>query len=231
VIYLRIIFRSKSPPKRGKRAKDTSNQGTIQTNPEQAITGKQFHDAMLAEEVKRAKTFSLAAIPGHDCDGVMDNPGKKREQYVELHREISALFEGERDFLANAANCAALLWAALPDLNWAGVYFLRNGELVLGPFQGKIACVRIALNRGVCGAAASRQKTIMVPDVHAFPGHIACDGASRSEIVIPLVSGERLLGVLDLDSPTLGRFDDEDAWGLEETARLFLEASEVPPWI
>ena len=115
----------------------------------------------------------------------------------------------------------------LPDLNWVGFYFMRDGQLVLGPFQGKVACVRIPLGKGVCGTAAARRATQIVADVHAFPGHIACDAASNSEIVVPLVQGERLLGVLDLDSPTGGRFDQADARGLERAARLLLDASDM----
>ena len=142
--------------------------------------------------------------------------------YARLAEELGGLLSGESDFIANAANTAALLFDALPDLNWAGFYFLKDGELVVGPFQGKPACVRIALGKGVCGTAAVERKTIIVPDVNAFPGHIACDAASQSEIVIPLVAGDKLLGVLDLDSPRLARFDAEDARGLELLAGLFL---------
>jgi L-methionine (R)-S-oxide reductase len=137
------------------------------------------------------------------------------------------LLAGERDGLANAANTAALLWQALPDLNWAGFYFLRGGELVLGPFQGKVACVRIALGRGVCGTAAQKREVIVVPDVEKFPGHIACDQASRSEIVLPLLQDGKLRGVLDLDSPNLARFDSADAAGLAATAAIFLQASDL----
>src|SRR6187402_932623 len=139
----------------------------------------------------------------------------KPEFYRDLCDQVEALLAGERDPIANAANTSALLFQMMPDLNWAGFYFLRGSELVLGPFQGKPACVRIALGRGVCGTAARERKTIVVPDVHAFPGHIACDVASRSEIVVPLLFGERLLGVLDLDSPRENRFDADDAAGLE----------------
>jgi GAF domain-containing protein len=151
----------------------------------------------------------------------------KAAAYRELIDQLKAVFAGERDGLANTANMAALLYQALPDLNWAGFYFLRSGELVLGPFQGKIACVRIALGRGVCGAAARQQKTIVVPDVREFPGHIACDAASRSEIVVPLACNGRLLGVLDLDSPLPARFDREDAAGLEAAVELLLRHSEA----
>ncbi len=151
----------------------------------------------------------------------------KAERYRELNAQLASLLAGERDGLANAANTAALLWQGLPELNWAGFYFLRGGELVLGPFQGKVACVRIAVGRGVCGTAAQRRETIVVPDVAAFPGHIACDHASRSEIVVPLVQDGRLIGVLDLDSPQPARFDDEDARGLAEAAAIFLRQSDL----
>ena len=148
--------------------------------------------------------------------------------YATLAAELAALLAGERDLIANAANTAALLWQALPDLNWAGFYFLKGDELVLGPFQGKPACVRIALGRGVCGTAARERRSVVVPDVHAFPGHIACDVASNSEIVIPLVEGNTLLGVLDLDSPRLARFDEEDRAGLERLAAIFVRSVSGP---
>jgi GAF domain-containing protein len=148
----------------------------------------------------------------------------KAEFYDELAQQARALLAGETNRVANAANLAALLYHSLPDLNWTGFYFLTDGELVVGPFQGKPACVRIAIGRGVCGRAAETRQTQVVPDVHAFPDHIACDAASRSEIVIPLVSAAgELIGVLDLDSPKLARFDDEDRKGLEAVARLFVE--------
>ena len=144
--------------------------------------------------------------------------------YASLERQLAGLLAGERDPWANAANAAALLRALLPDLNWAGFYFLRGGELVVGPFQGGPACVRIALGRGVCGTAAAGRRTLVVPDVHAFADHIACDAASRSEIVVPILVGNRLVGVLDLDSPSLARFDDQDAAGLERVAALIAAA-------
>jgi L-methionine (R)-S-oxide reductase len=144
--------------------------------------------------------------------------------YAELARDLSALLSGERDMIANAANTAALVYDALPALNWAGFYLYKSGELVLGPFQGKPACVRIALGKGVCGTAAARRETVLVEDVHSFPGHIACDSASNSEVVIPLVKGTELLGVLDLDSPQLARFTAADARGLEKLAQIFLES-------
>lgn len=148
----------------------------------------------------------------------------KARGYAGLAAELEALLAGERDLVANAANTAALVWGALPDLNWAGFYLLKGGELVLGPFQGRPACVRIALGRGVCGTAARERRTVVVPDVHAFPGHIACDPASNSQIVVPLLDGDRLLGVLDLDSPVPGRFDDADRAGLERLAAIFVES-------
>jgi GAF domain-containing protein len=161
----------------------------------------------------------------------------KAAGYRELDAQLAALLAGEHDLIANTANAAALLYGALPQLNWAGFYLLRPApqggtdggaqELVLGPFQGKPACVRIALGRGVCGTAAAERRTQLVPDVHAFPGHIACDAASNSEIVVPLIravgprAGE-LIGVLDLDSPVLGRFDAIDQAGLEKIAATLL---------
>jgi L-methionine (R)-S-oxide reductase len=147
--------------------------------------------------------------------------------YRELREQAQALFADESDPLANAANLAALLFWGLPALNWAGFYFLKGNELVLGPFQGKVACVRIPLGKGVCGTAAQRRKTLVVPDVHAFPGHIACDAASQSEIVIPLIGANRLWGVLDLDSPKLERFQAADAVGLEACVQEFLHASDL----
>jgi GAF domain-containing protein len=146
--------------------------------------------------------------------------------FGELRQQLTGLLAGERDGLANCANLTALIYGAMPALNWAGFYFIRGAELVLGPFQGQVACVRIALGKGVCGTAAERGETLVVPDVHAFPGHIACDAASRSEIVVPLVHSGRLLGVLDLDSPDPGRFDREDAEGLGSLVRLLLAGSD-----
>lgn len=151
----------------------------------------------------------------------------KPEAYRALHAQLSAVLAGERDGLANTANMAALLYQALPELNWAGFYFLRDGGLVLGPFQGKVACIRIPLGKGVCGTAAQKRETIVVPDVEKFPGHIACDHASRSEIVVPLIKDGRLLGVLDLDSPNLARFDTDDASGLQAAVKLLLDGSDL----
>ena len=148
----------------------------------------------------------------------------KAEGYQERARMLQALLEGETDLVANAANTAALLFHGLPELNWAGFYLMNGGELVLGPFQGKPACVRITVGRGVCGTAAATRRTVRVQDVHAFPGHIACDAASNSEIVVPLEREGRLLGVLDLDSPITGRFDAQDQEGLERLAQVFLRS-------
>ena len=147
--------------------------------------------------------------------------------YEELLAQARALFEGERDAGANSANLAALLYHTLPELNWAGFYWMKEGELVLGSFQGLPACVRIALGKGVCGTAARERRTIVVKDVDAFPGHIACDSASRSEVVIALMHRGEVIGVLDLDSPKLSRFDEEDARGLEAVAKAFLESTEL----
>jgi L-methionine (R)-S-oxide reductase len=158
-------------------------------------------------------------------------PRAKPELYRELLGQLRGLFDGERDGLANSANTAAVLYASLPDVNWAGFYFLNHDTLVLGPFQGKIACVRIALGQGVCGTAARRRETLVVPDVHQFPGHIACDAASRSEIVVPLVDRGRLLGVLDLDSPLPARFDSADGAGLELVAALLVHSSDFGRWV
>jgi GAF domain-containing protein len=152
--------------------------------------------------------------------------GSKPQIYRELALMAEGLFRGERDPIANAANLSALLWMGLSDLNWAGFYFLRNSVLVLGPFQGKPACVRIELGKGVCGTGAAQRKSLIVPDVESFPGHIACDIASRSELVVPLIQGDRLMGVLDLDSPSHARFDDEDAKGIEALAALWAAASD-----
>ena len=152
----------------------------------------------------------------------MPATANKLEFYGELSLQLSGLLTGERDSIANAANTAALLYHTLPDVNWVGFYLFKEGELVLGPFQGKPACVRIALGRGVCGAAAQARRPIVVPDVNAFPGHIACDTASRSELVVPLIAGDALLGVLDLDSPSPGRFDEEDRAGCENLAAIYL---------
>ena len=142
--------------------------------------------------------------------------------YRELAATLSGLLSGETDLIANAANTSALLASQLADLNWVGFYLLRGDELVLGPFQGRPACVRIAMGRGVCGAAAQARRTLLVPNVHEYPDHIVCDSASNSEIVLPLLDGARLIGVLDLDSPKFSRFDQIDQAGLEAIAAIFV---------
>ena len=152
--------------------------------------------------------------------------GSKPEVYRELGQQVRGIFEGERDAIANAANLVSLVWHGLEGINWVGFYFLRGSELVLGPFQGKPACVRIAMGNGVCGTAAAKRETVVVGDVDAFPSHIVCDSASRSEIVVPLVREGDLIGVLDMDAPTRGRFDEADRAGLEILANLWLKASD-----
>lgn len=153
-----------------------------------------------------------------------DKPGF----YRELLAQAQGLLRGERDAIANAANLSALIYDAVPDLNWAGFYFLKSaGELVLGPFQGKVACVRIPVGKGVCGSAVAERRSHLVPDVHAFPEHIACDAASRSEVVVPLQRDGVILGVLDLDSPLPGRFTGEDLAGFEALAALYVAASDI----
>jgi L-methionine (R)-S-oxide reductase len=157
-------------------------------------------------------------------DGAPDTV--KSKLYASLVVQLLSLLKGEHDFIANAANFSALLFNSLPNVNWAGFYFLQGEELVLRPLQGNPACVRIPMGQGVCGVAAQQCETIIVPNVHEFPGHIACDVASNSEIVVPLFDGERLLGVLDLDSQIIGRFDDQDAEGLNELATVFVAHEE-----
>ncbi len=154
--------------------------------------------------------------------------GLQPERYELIARKLSALLAGEHDLIANAANCAALLYHELPGINWVGFYFLRDGELLVGPFQGKPACVTIPVGRGVCGTAAARREVQRVPDVHAFDGHIACDAESRSEIVVPLIHDGAVRGVLDLDSPLPDRFDLQDEATLREIAELFVESVDWP---
>jgi len=155
----------------------------------------------------------------------IDSALAKPALYAELAQTLEALLAGETDEIARLANAAALLFDALPDVNWAGFYLLREGELVVGPFQGKPACIRIPMGRGVCGTAAERRATVVVEDVHAFADHIACDAASNSEIVVPMVRDGALYGVLDVDSPSPGRFDEEDGRGLERFVAVLLEAT------
>src|ERR687889_1490181 len=151
----------------------------------------------------------------------LPSAGSKPDLYASIAQQLSGLLDGEPDAIANAANMSALLYELLPDLNWAGFYFMRGPELVLGPFQGKTACVRIAVGRGVCGTAVERKESIVVPDVNAFPGHIACDSASRSELVVPLIRNGQVLGVLDLDSPNPDRFDEADREGCEALVQIY----------
>jgi L-methionine (R)-S-oxide reductase len=166
------------------------------------------------------------------------DPSSHERFYDSLSETLAAMLDpgrlgnGERDLIANLANASALLFDQLPNLNWAGFYLLRHGELLVGPFQGKPACSRIALSRGVCGAAATHRRTVLVPDVHAFPGHIACDPDSNSEIVLPLITPHgRLLGVLDLDSPEKHRFSELDARGLERFVQTLLQHTDTPAWL
>src|SRR5579863_676454 len=152
----------------------------------------------------------------------------KSALYEQLGHQLRKLIAEQTDFLANISNFAALLFTTLPDLNWAGFYLLRGTDLVLGPFQGKPACSCIALGDGVCGTAALQRAAVLVPNVHAFPGHIVCDEASQSEMVLPVLKDGRLVGVLDLDSPQLGRFDDTDREQIEALLRMLMEGTEVP---
>ncbi|NBA98537.1 GAF domain-containing protein [Pseudomonas sp. R5(2019)] len=156
----------------------------------------------------------------------LNTTGIGLDGYALLAAQLESLLADERDFIANAAQFSAFLYSQVDDLNWAGFYLNRNEELVLGPFQGQIACVRIPFGRGVCGTAAATRETQRVEDVHAFPGHIACDSASNSEVVIPLIKEGRLIGVLDLDSPKLARFTIQDQQGLERLAQIFLQATD-----
>lgn len=156
----------------------------------------------------------------------LQQAGQGREGYELLVAQLEALLADERDFVANAAQFSAFLFHELGDLNWAGFYLNKGEQLVLGPFQGKVACVRIPFGRGVCGAAASSRQTQRVEDVHAFPGHIACDSASNSELVVPLVKDGRLIGVLDLDSPSTTRFSPDDQVGVERLVAIFLRLTD-----
>lgn len=152
--------------------------------------------------------------------------GTKEEQYTSMIKQLKSLLAGERDWLANLSNTASFLANTLHDINWAGFYLMKENELVLGPFMGKPACVRIAVGKGVCGTAAAENKTQVVADVHQFPGHIACDAASRSEIVIPLVIDNKVIGVLDIDSPVLNRFESIDKTYLEQLAAILIKATD-----
>ena len=160
----------------------------------------------------------------HESDSIVDSNQPKPALYAEIAAQVRALTEGERDLIANLANTASLLYYSMPDLNWVGFYLLKDGELVVGPFQGKPACVRIAVGKGVCGTAAARRAPVIVENVHEFAGHIACDSASNSEIVLPILRGNELIGVLDVDSPKFARFDAQDQAGLEKIVATLLKA-------
>jgi L-methionine (R)-S-oxide reductase len=161
--------------------------------------------------------FSSLISPAPDTTG-------KETLYSEIHHALKAVLAGESDLIANLANAAALLFWSLPAVNWTGFYLLKEQELVLGPFQGKIACIRIKLGHGVCGTAAEQRQTLIVPNVHEFSGHIACDSASNSEIVVPIIKNDTLIGVLDIDSPEFARFDDSDKTGLETFVQILTAA-------
>ncbi len=154
----------------------------------------------------------------------------KKEFYNELNRSLEALIVDEPDWLANLSNASALLYCSLKDINWAGFYLFKEDQLVLGPFQGKPACVRIPIGKGVCGTAAKTRAIQLVPNVHQFPGHIACDSASNSEIVLPIIKDDKLIGVLDIDSPILSRFDEEDAKGLSQFIDILKKHVIFPDW-
>lgn len=160
----------------------------------------------------------------------MERFATKSDRYGTIARQLESLLEGERDFLANTANTAALIYDLVGDLNWAGFYFRQGDELVLGPFQGRVACVRIAMGSGVCGTAAAKAESVLVENVHQFEGHIACDAASNAELVVPVVEDGRVIGVFDLDSPTVGRFDDEDRAGIEEIVRIYQRSTDLS-WV
>ena len=158
----------------------------------------------------------------------MSTPDAKRASYELLVAQVRSVLEGERDWLANLAQFSALVYQSVPHLNWAGFYMARGEELVVGPFQGKVACVRIPFARGVCGACARSREVQLVEDVHAFPGHIACDSASNSELVLPVLVGDRLVAVFDLDSPLTARFDAEDARGFAEAVAVLAAGTDWP---
>lgn len=183
-------------------------------------------ESLIAErppEVDHCGELDFAGLTsGMECDMI-----DKREMYSRLSLDLVAVFEGERDFIANMANCSALLFHAIPEVNWVGFYRTIGTDLVLGPFQGSPACVRIGPDRGVCGTAAARKHTIVVPDVNQFPGHIACDASTQSEIVVPMIVKDAVIGVLDLDSTLLDNFDDDDTSGLESIVDVLLKASNV----
>lgn len=181
----------------------------------EAIDWCEAHDIPYTDDRPNMVSPADAEMPKHDL-------------YQSLVSRLSPLFQGEREWIVNTANFAALVYHTLPELNWAGFYFLEDEELVLGPFQGKPACTRIALGQGVCGKAAQQRRTLIVDDVHEFPGHIACDDDSNSEMVVPLLKGDVLLGVFDLDSPVRGRFDKRDQTGVERMIEILVELTDNP---
>ena len=180
-----------------------------------------YHNAFPILRATTTMTFTI-----NDTAYGTDTPEAKQAMYADLRSQLQGLLSGESDFIANTANFSSLVFNTMPGLNWAGFYFLKGEELVLGPFQGKPACIRIKKGRGVCGTTVVEGKSIVVQDVHAFPGHIACDVNSRSELVVPVFAQGQIIGVFDLDSPLVGRFDEVDAQGVESLVRV-LEAAIV----
>ena len=159
----------------------------------------------------------------------MENFASKADRYASITRRLESLLGGERDFLANTSNTAALVFELTGDLNWAGFYFRQGDELVLGPFQGRVACVRINVGQGVCGTAVEDATSLVVDNVHQFEGHIACDAASNAELVVPLIDAGQVIGVFDLDSQTIGRFDEDDRAGIEELVRVYMRSTDLSP--
>jgi len=159
----------------------------------------------------------------------LENFASKADRYASIARRLESLLGAERDFLANTSNTAALIFEYTGDLNWAGFYFRQGDELVLGPFQGRVACVRIRVGQGVCGTAVEKAMSLVVDNVHQFEGHIACDAASNAELVIPLIDAGQVIGVFDLDSPTIGRFDEDDRAGIEELVRVYMRSTDLSP--
>ena len=194
----------------------------ICTSERRTRTGQtRYHNAFPILRATTTMTFTIS-----DAAYGTDTPEAKQAMYADLRSQLQGLLSGETDFIANTANFSSLVFNTMPGLNWAGFYFLKGEELVLGPFQGKPACIRIKKGRGVCGTTVVEGKSIVVQDVHAFPGHIACDVNSRSELVVPVFAQGQIVGVFDLDSPLVGRFDDVDAQGVESLVRV-LEAAIV----
>jgi GAF domain-containing protein len=159
----------------------------------------------------------------------LENFASKADRYASIARRLESLLGSERDFLANTSNTAALIFEFTGDLNWAGFYFRQGDELVLGPFQGRVACVRISVGQGVCGTAVEKAESLVVDNVHQFEGHIACDAASNAELVVPLIDSGQVIGVLDLDSPTIGRFDEDDRAGIEELVHVYMRSTDLSP--